>query len=92
MRHINQVICFRELRPNRHSFTGRCLRACGRSPRSEYLPPGKTPHCIDFILAGAGVKPEAATVLFTGKVSLPGGPGYVSDHLGLYARLLVAPP
>jgi sphingomyelin phosphodiesterase 2 len=66
--------------------------SCPATFRAEYLPAGETPHCIDFILAGAGVKPEAATVLFTGKVPLPGGPGYVSDHLGLYARLLVAPP
>jgi len=51
-----------------------------------------TPHCIDFILTSEGVKAEAATVLFAGKVPLPGGPGYVSDHLGLYARLLLAPP
>jgi hypothetical protein len=91
LRHINQVICFRELRPNRHSFTGRCLRACGRSPRSEYLPPGKTPHCIDFILTSGGVEAEAATVVFTDKEPLPGGPGYVSDHVGLRASLVLAP-
>ena len=31
-------------------------------------------------------------VLFVGKVALPDGPGYASDHIGLYASLLLAPP
>ena len=59
--------------------------------RAEYLPAGETPHCIDFILIAAGVRAEAATVLFAGKEPLPSGPGYVSDHLGLSARLSLAP-
>ena len=42
-------------------------------------------------MIGDGVKAEAGTVLFAGKEPLPGGPGYVSDHLGLRARLFVAP-
>jgi hypothetical protein len=29
-------------------------------------------------------------VLFTGKEPLPGGPGYLSDHLGLLATVCVA--
>jgi endonuclease/exonuclease/phosphatase (EEP) superfamily protein YafD len=66
--------------------------SCPATFRAEYLSAGETPHCIDFILTSEGVKAEAATVLFAGKVPLPGGPGYVSDHLGLYARLLLAPP
>ena len=49
------------------------------------------PHCIDFILTGAGVKAEAAAVLFAGTEPLPGGPGYVSDHVRLRASLFLAP-
>jgi endonuclease/exonuclease/phosphatase (EEP) superfamily protein YafD len=60
---------------------------CPATFRAEYLPAGARPHCIDFILTGAGVKPEAATTIFTGKEPLPGGPGYVSDHVGLRATL-----
>ena len=63
---------------------------CPATFRAEYLPAGETPHCIDFILATNGVKAEAATVMFTGKAPLPGGPGYVSDHIGLCARLCLA--
>jgi endonuclease/exonuclease/phosphatase family metal-dependent hydrolase len=59
--------------------------------RAEYLLPGKTPHCIDFILTSDGVKAEAATVVFADKEPLPGGPGYVSDHVGLRASLVLAP-
>ena len=49
-------------------------------------------HPIDFILTADGVKAEAATVVFAGKEPLPGGPGYVSDHVGLRASLILAPP
>ncbi len=66
--------------------------ACPATFRAEYLPVGEMPHFIDFILAAGGVKAEAATVLFPGKEPLPGGPGYVSDHIGLRARLFLAPP
>lgn len=51
----------------------------------------ETPHCIDFILTADGVKAEAAGMVFTGKEPLPGGPGYVSDHVGLRASLFLAP-
>jgi hypothetical protein len=53
--------------------------SCPATFRTEYLPPGGTPHCIDFILTADGVKAESATVAFAGKEPLPGGPGYVSD-------------
>jgi endonuclease/exonuclease/phosphatase family metal-dependent hydrolase len=66
--------------------------SCPATFRAEYLPAGETPHCIDFILTSEGGKVEAATMLFAGKVRPSGGPGYVSDHLGLHARLLLAPP
>jgi sphingomyelin phosphodiesterase 2 len=65
--------------------------SCPATFRAEYLPAGETPHCIDFILTADGVKAEAAGVVFTGKEPLPGGPGYVSDHVGLRASLFLAP-
>jgi sphingomyelin phosphodiesterase 2 len=65
---------------------------CPATFRAEYLPLGAVPSCIDFILAGVGVRAEAATVLFAGMTEMPGGPGYVSDHLGLSARLRIARP
>jgi sphingomyelin phosphodiesterase 2 len=64
---------------------------CPATFHAEYLPPGKAPHCIDFILTAGGVKAEAATVVFADKLPLPGGPGYVSDHVGLRASLVLAP-
>ena len=70
------------------AFEGKCPPTF----RAEYLPPGKPPHCIDFILTADGVKAETATVVFTGKEQLPGGPGYVSDHVGLRAGLVLMPP
>ena len=70
------------------AFDGKCPPTF----RAEYLPAGEVPHCIDFILTATGVKAEAAGVLLADKVALPGGPGYASDHIGLYADLLLAPP
>jgi sphingomyelin phosphodiesterase 2 len=63
---------------------------CPPTFRAEYLPAGEKPHCIDFILTTAEVKASAATLLFADKEPLPGGPGWVSDHIGLCARLIVA--
>jgi hypothetical protein len=63
--------------------------SCPATFHTEYLPSGKTPHCIDFILTSDGVKVEAATVVFADKEPLPGGPGYISDHLGLRAHLVL---
>jgi sphingomyelin phosphodiesterase 2 len=65
--------------------------SCPATFRAEYLPPGETAHCIDFILIPAGVRAEATGLLLAGQVELPGGPGYASDHIGLRADLLVAP-
>jgi endonuclease/exonuclease/phosphatase family metal-dependent hydrolase len=71
------------------AFEGRCPPTF----RAEYLPAGKAPHCIDFILTTEGVKAEAATVVFAGKEPLAGGGlGYVSDHVGLRASLHLAAP
>jgi endonuclease/exonuclease/phosphatase (EEP) superfamily protein YafD len=65
---------------------------CPPTFRAEYLPPGETPHCIDFILTTDAVKATATRLLFAGQEPLPGGPGYVSDHIGLSARLSLDEP
>jgi len=62
---------------------------CPPTFRAEYLPAGRTPHCIDFILTADGARAETATVVFAGKELLPGGPAYVSDHVGLRAALVL---
>jgi endonuclease/exonuclease/phosphatase (EEP) superfamily protein YafD len=64
---------------------------CPPTYRAEYLPAGKEPHCIDFILTATGVKAESVGLLLADKVELPAGAGYASDHLGLYANLLLTP-
>jgi sphingomyelin phosphodiesterase 2 len=61
--------------------------SCPGTFRAEYLPAGKMPHCIDFILTAGEIKAQDAEVLFTGRQVLRSGTGYVSDHLGLLARL-----
>lgn len=67
------------------AFEGRC------SPtfRAEYLPAGRRPCCIDFILTVGEVKVSAADVVLAGVQPMRGGPGYVSDHVSLCARLHV---
>jgi endonuclease/exonuclease/phosphatase family metal-dependent hydrolase len=57
--------------------------ACPATFRADYLPAGATPHCIDFILTAGGVTAESAALVFAEKEPL----GYVSDHIGLRARL-----
>ena len=61
--------------------------SCPATFRAEYLPAGEVPHCIDFILTAREIKAEDTEVLFTGRQVLRGGTGYLSDHLGLLARL-----
>jgi sphingomyelin phosphodiesterase 2 len=61
--------------------------SCPATFRAEYLPTGEMPHCIDFILTAGEIKAEDTEVLFTGRQVLRGGTGYLSDHLGLLARL-----
>ena len=46
-----------------------------------------TPHCIDFILTAGEVKVETTALVFAEKEPL----GYVSDHIGLRARLFLTP-
>jgi endonuclease/exonuclease/phosphatase family metal-dependent hydrolase len=55
--------------------------------RAEYLPRGATPHCIDFILAAGEATVQSAALVFAEKEPL----GYVSDHIGLRARLSLTP-
>lgn len=63
---------------------------CPPTFRSEYLPPGTSPHCIDFILVDGLIRVEAAELLFTSKLPLSTDSGYVSDHIGLRARTLLS--
>jgi endonuclease/exonuclease/phosphatase family metal-dependent hydrolase len=61
--------------------------SCPATFRAEYLPAGAMSHCIDFILTTGEIKAQDTQVLFTGRQDLRSGTGYVSDHLGLLARL-----
>ena len=60
---------------------------CPPTFRAEYLPAGATPHCIDFILTAGEVTADRTALVFAGKEPL----GYLSDHIGLRARLSLAP-
>jgi endonuclease/exonuclease/phosphatase (EEP) superfamily protein YafD len=55
---------------------------CPPTFRAEFLPAGKAPHVIDFILTTAAVRAEDAEVMFADQP--------VSDHLGLRATVAVA--
>jgi endonuclease/exonuclease/phosphatase family metal-dependent hydrolase len=63
--------------------------SCPPTFRAEYLPAGAAPRCIDFILTAGEINAEAAALVFAGKEPMPGGPGYVSDHIGLRASLVI---
>jgi sphingomyelin phosphodiesterase 2 len=65
------------------AFGGRCPPTF----HAEYLGPGKSPVCIDFVLVTESIKVETADVIFTGREALPYGPDYVSDHVGLRVGL-----
>ncbi|WP_202880510.1 endonuclease/exonuclease/phosphatase family protein [Kribbella amoyensis] len=67
----------------RDAFNGECPPTF----HQEFLPPGSTPHCIDFILATEGLGVEETDLLFTDRRRMTSGTGYVSDHIGLLARL-----
>jgi hypothetical protein len=63
---------------------------CPPTFHSKYLEPGKLSHCIDFLLlSDPSIKVEATEMTFTGELPMPGGPDYVSDHLGLQAQVAV---
>jgi sphingomyelin phosphodiesterase 2 len=61
--------------------------ACPPTFRAEYLPAGATPHCIDFILTAGEVTVESSALVFAEKEPF----GYVSDHIGLRARVSLMP-
>jgi endonuclease/exonuclease/phosphatase family metal-dependent hydrolase len=63
-------------------FEGRCPPTF----RAEYLPAGRRSCCIDFILTRGEVTAE---IVLASKQPMRRGPGYVSDHVGLSARLHV---
>jgi sphingomyelin phosphodiesterase 2 len=66
------------------AFGGRCPPTF----HSEYLPDrGEPAHCIDFVLTVPQLRAEATRVLFADKQLVQGRREYLSDHVGLYARL-----
>ncbi|WP_202870172.1 endonuclease/exonuclease/phosphatase family protein [Kribbella sp. VKM Ac-2571] len=67
----------------RDAFDGRCPPTF----HPEYLAPGNKPHCIDFILVAETIGVDETDLLFTDRRVLPSGPTYLSDHIGLLARL-----
>lgn len=66
------------------AFGGRCPPTF----RAEYLDPGESPHCIDFICVSSPLQVADTDLLLTAKQPLPGGPGYASDHIGLRVRVV----
>jgi endonuclease/exonuclease/phosphatase family metal-dependent hydrolase len=71
----------------RTGFVDAFAGQCPPTFHSEYLDAGKSSHCIDFVLL-RGVETTSAEQIFTTKVDLPGGPTYVSDHVGLRATVV----
>jgi endonuclease/exonuclease/phosphatase family metal-dependent hydrolase len=63
---------------------------CPATFHADYLDPPHQPHCIDFILVSPQVRTGITRVLFGDKQLLRGRREYLSDHVGLYARLLRA--
>jgi sphingomyelin phosphodiesterase 2 len=69
----------------RDAFDGQCPPTF----LAEYLAPGSKAHCIDFILVAEAIGVDDTDLLLTDKRTLPSGPGYLSDHIGLLARLRI---
>lgn len=61
---------------------------CPATFHAEYLDPPRHPHCIDFILVSPQASAGTTQVLFGSKQLLRGRQEYLSDPVGLYARLL----
>ena len=81
----------RELRRRsglRDAFDGECPPTF----HAEYLAPGSTAHCIDFILVAEPIGVDDTDLLLTGKRTLPSGPGHLSDHIGPLAQLQIPRP
>lgn len=72
----------------RDAFNGQCPPTF----HAEYLPPGAAAQCIDFILTTKPIEVNDVGLLFTDEHLLPSGPGYLSDHVGLLARLQIPNP
>lgn len=76
-------------------FTARCglsdafAGQCPPTFHREYLSPGHDPRCVDFILVSERVRASSPQVILERPHALPGGEGYLSDHVGLSARLEV---
>ena len=63
---------------------------CPPTFHAEYLEPGRTAHCIDFLLlSDPSITVESAELTFTAELPMRGGTGYASDHLGLQVRVAV---
>jgi sphingomyelin phosphodiesterase 2 len=65
---------------------------CPPTFRAEYLPAGATAYPVDFILTTAGVTAQSPALLFADRHPALPAPGYLSDHVGLTAVLVVAEP
>jgi len=64
--------------------------ACPPTFHPEYLGPGESSHCIDFLMfSGEKIQAEQARLIFTDKVPLASGPDFVSDHVGLAVTVTV---
>jgi endonuclease/exonuclease/phosphatase family metal-dependent hydrolase len=57
--------------------------------RAEFLPPNATSHRIDFVLTTPSVPVVERELILIDKHPLPGGPAFLSDHLGLRATINV---
>lgn len=60
---------------------------CPPTFHPEYLDHAERPHCIDFILVSPQIKAGITKVLFDSRQLLGCQREYLSDHIGLYARL-----
>ena len=82
------------LMPGFLSQTGLADAFSGQSPatfHAEFLGPSARPHRIDFILVSPAIRAGSTQVLFGGRQPLRGRMEYLSDHVGLQARLHLAP-
>lgn len=64
---------------------------CPATFHGEYLDPAERARCIDFILVSAQINAGITRVLFDSRQLLGGRREYLSDHIGLYARLYRVP-
>jgi Metal-dependent hydrolase len=59
---------------------------------ATFLPPGETAHRIDYVLLAGPATVLDTTTLFTEPVTVDGEPHYLSDHIGLSARVDLTAP